>query len=171
MAHELMGFIEIDVAVLEDAQALRAALVNHYHQLRREEQAIFMMLKEFDERIESGEKESWHDQYHDGPSWYPKHVGNFVLAKSFLVTNPTFFMSQNRRKERLLGHLMESWMAYTEWGRSATGRLRWRHRRLVELFMGFAILLHIAVTKAQARGYNHRGANQIVDFNSVLALV
>ena len=159
------------MAVLSDPQALRDALRNHYHQLRREEAAVFMLLRDFDEQTVNTEKEEWHDHYHVGPSWYPKHVGNYVLAKSLELCNPTFFMSQNRRKEKLLGHFMEAWMCYTEWGRSATGRLRWRHRRMVELFMGFAILLHIAVTKAQARGYNHRGANRIVDFNSVLALV
>jgi len=76
-------------------------------------------LRHFDEVTDSAAKEEWHQWFHEGPVCFPKHVGNYILSKSLelLVTLlvPSFFMTQNRRKEKLLGHFMEGWLCYVDW--------------------------------------------------------
>ena len=43
-------------------------------------------------------KEEWH-QSHEGPVWFPKHVGNYILSKSLELLVPSFHMTQTAQRE------------------------------------------------------------------------
>ena len=44
-------------------------------------------------------KEEWHQWSHEGPVWFPKHVGNYILSKSLELLVPSFYMTQTAQRE------------------------------------------------------------------------
>ena len=57
-------------------------------------------LRHFDEVTDSAAKEEWHQWFHEGPVWFPKHVGNYIHFEQKSGTARAFFLYDTEPAQR-----------------------------------------------------------------------